>query len=401
MFYLKDYQGNTVRAVQWNDNDLIFIRRHDNNRIETCNDLKFYDLQNIKYTVLDTVTQNHFSKASSYSLENKGVRLFLVRDADNILKNIDLIEDDAKTFKSILEKTSLSAALLAALTIVGFLLKPKASTEKPELQVVQLMDRQQIERISKSTSKNISERPIVVPAQQKKVAPVKVKPLQASKTQHKKANLAKKSTSSRSSGVLGVLGSLSKSKQRGGLNLNQAATSPGVGRGGREGSGGVQTSVYAKGLFAAPLGTGGNVRGGGGYGTKGKGGGQAGYGKIQLVGQGGHSYFQPVESEAFVEGGLDRNEISAVIQRHLSEVRFCYEQGLQNKPKLSGRVAIRFLIGAKGAVTLAQVDQSSLGHARVEGCIRDRLKTWNFPRPEGGVTVKVTYPFILRRVSDT
>lgn len=386
MFYLKDSQGNTVRAVQWNEKDLIFIRRHDNNRVETCNDLKFYDFQNIKYTVLDIVPQSYFNQASSYSLADKGAALFLVRDSERILKNVDLIEDDSKKFKAVLEKTGLSAALLAALTVVVFLLKPK-SEQKPELEIVQVMDRQQIERL------------IVAPREQKTM-PIKIQ--QVARTQQtKKPKLAQKSTPSRSSGVLGVLGSLSQSKQRGGLNLDQAASSPGIGRGGREGSGGVQTSLYAKGLFAAPLGTGGKVNGGGGYGTKGKGGGQAGYGKIQLVGQGGNSYFQPVESEAFVEGGLDRNEISAVIQRHLSEVRFCYEQGLQNKPKLSGRVAIRFLIGAKGAVTLAQVDQSSLGHAPVEGCIRDRLKTWNFPRPEGGVTVKVTYPFILRRVSDT
>lgn len=33
MYYLKDAQGNTVRAVQWTSDDLIFIRRHDNNRI--------------------------------------------------------------------------------------------------------------------------------------------------------------------------------------------------------------------------------------------------------------------------------------------------------------------------------------------------------------------------------
>jgi hypothetical protein len=26
-----------------------------------------------------------------------------------------------------------------------------------------------------------------------------------------------------------------------------------------------------------------------------------------------------------------------------------------------------------------------------------RLKTWKFPLPEGGVDVKVSYPFILRR----
>ena len=384
MYYLKDSQGNTVRAIQWDENQLIFVRRHDNNRIETCSDLKYYDQQNIKYTVIDQVSQDHFKKSIDYKIKQDTFQMTLVKDSGVILKNIDLPMDDAEKFKMYLEKTGLSAALVAAVFVVIALLKPKVET--PELVVVQVMDRQQIEKS------------FVMPVSEKKHA--FAKPVQAVKAKSPKPQLVK-TASSKSSGVLGVLGSLSKSKQKGGLNLDQASSSVGIGRGGHEGSGGVQTSVYAKGLFAAPLGTGGKVNGAGGYGTKGKGGGQAGYGKIQLVGQGGNSYFSPVESEAFVEGGLDRNEIAAVINKHLSEVRYCYEQGLQNKPHLAGRVAIKFLIGAKGLVTLAQVDNSSLGHEKVEGCIRDRLKTWNFPRPEGGVTVKVTYPFILRRVSDT
>jgi hypothetical protein len=381
VYYLKDSLGNTVRAVQWNEKDLIFVRRHDNNRVETCSDLKFYDLQKIKYTVLETLTQAEFQKS------HMGSHLTLVQDSERILKNVQLIEDDSAKFKSYLEKTAISSALLAALMIVVTLLKPKATTPAP-LEIVQVMDRKQIEKS------------FILPPSEKKVAHVKRVQMVQPKTVKPKM-ITRKAASSKSSGVLGVLGSLSHSKQKGGLNLDQASTSAGIGRGGSAGSGGVQTSVYAKGLFSAPLGTGGKINGAGGYGTKGKGGGQAGYGKIQLVGQGGQSYFQPIESEAMVDGGLDRNEIAAVIQRHLSEIRFCYEQGLQTKPRLNGRVAIKFLIGAKGSVTLAQVDQSSLGHAPVEGCIRDRLKTWNFPRPEGGVTVKVTYPFILRRVSDT
>ncbi len=387
MYYLKDSLGNTVRAVQWDEKDLVFIRRHDSNRIETITDLKFYDTQKIKYSVLDTVPKDHFKKSKSFTVKHASGHLTLVQDSEQILMNVEISVDDSKKFKSLLEKTSLSAALLAALMVVVTILMPKQEIKK-ELEIVQVMDRQQIEKT------------FVVPPSEKKIAHV-VKAVRAPRPKTNQVRLAKKTTASKSSGVLGILGSLSKSKQKGGLNLDQASSSAGIGRGGSQGSGGVQTSVYAKGLFAAPLGTGGKVNGAGGYGTKGKGGGQAGYGKIQLVGQGGDSYFQPVESEAFVEGGLDRNEIAAVINRHVSEIRFCYEKGLQNRPKLSGRVAIRFLIGAKGIVTVAQVDQSSLGHAPVEGCIRDRLKTWNFPRPEGGVTVKVTYPFILRRVSDT
>ncbi|MEI7973583.1 MAG: hypothetical protein WCH11_04365 [Bdellovibrio sp.] len=103
-------------------------------------------------------------------------------------------------------------------------------------------------------------------------------------------------------GALSVLGSLSKSQQRGGLNLGAVQTTAGPGLGGNAGSGGVKTNIYARGAVAAPLGSGGNLQGGGGYGTKGKGGGQAGYGNLSIVGSRGTSSI-PLTSEASVGGG--------------------------------------------------------------------------------------------------
>ena len=113
--------------------------------------------------------------------------------------------------------------------------------------------------------------------------------------------------------------------------------SAGPGLGGSEGSGGIQSSIYAKGLVAAPLGTGHNVKGGGSYGTKGKGGGKAGYGSLSLVGSTGASLI-PVPREASVEGGLDRELVFDVVNRNKGQIRFCYEQGLQLNSSLSGRV---------------------------------------------------------------
>ncbi len=387
MYYLKDSLGNTVRAVLWEADCLIIIKRHDTGRIETCHDLQTYDEQNIAYTVLEKFDQRMFEKGSSFAVSNLPGHLTLVKESTAILKNISLQEDDSKEFKKLMQKTWLCGALLAGLAFVStFFLIPKSEKKiENEIEIVQVMDRSMVERI------------ILEPASNKKVKTFQVKPF----TQKVKPSARSNKTLQTSIGALSALGSLKKSQQMGGVKLHQAEASPGLGLGGRRGSGGIQSSVYSKGLFSTSLGQGHQAQGAGGYGTKGKGGGQAGYGKIQLVGSGGQSYFQPIESEAFVGGGLDRNEIAAVIQRHLSEVRSCYEQGLQNKPNLSGRIAIKFLIGPQGFVTLAQVDHSSLGHGLVETCIRDRLKTWNFPHPEGGVTVKVTYPFILRRVSDS
>ena len=99
-----------------------------------------------------------------------------------------------------------------------------------------------------------------------------------------------------------------------------------------------------------------------------------------------------------VQGGLTMEQIEAIIMRNMGQITYCYEQGLQTKPSLSGRVRVRFMIGQQGRVTTAGVAGSSVNSAKVENCIVNKLQAWNFPRPVGGVSVKVVYPFTLRRV---
>jgi hypothetical protein len=205
-----------------------------------------------------------------------------------------------------------------------------------------------------------------------------------------------KKTNLKRMGALAVLGSLKNSKQKGGLNLNAVQTTAGPGLGGTGGSGGVQTTIYAKGLVGAPLGAGANVQGGGGYGTKGKGGGQAGYGTMSLVGAKGSDPV-PLAGEATVDGGLDKDLIAAVIMKNMGQIRFCYEQGLQGDPNLAGRVAMGFVIGGNGMVKSANVENTTVNSKLVEDCISLRLRSWKFPLPQGGVDVKVSFPFVLRR----
>lgn len=151
-------------------------------------------------------------------------------------------------------------------------------------------------------------------------------------------------------------------------------------------------------MIAGNPGPGSNAAGAGGYGTKGVGGGgRAGYGKLAMVG-GSNGYFQPLESEAQVTGGLDQDQIAEVIRRHMGEIVNCYEQGLQRQAKLAGRVNTKFVIGGNGSVTSAQINHSSLKNASVESCVVSRLRSWKFPRPVNNVDVRVSYPFAFRRV---
>ncbi len=229
---------------------------------------------------------------------------------------------------------------------------------------------------------------------------------------------------------------------RGGLNLQAVGTESGSGAGGSghggfgsnggggHGLGGLGTgrgsglsnAMYGKGLVAAPFGDGSPAPGSGGYGTRGKAGGGAqgaGYGTQTVVGSwkgtgpkgngpagsgsgSGDPYGSPYgagdgDDDEIATGGLSMDQIRQIIERNIGQVRYCYEQALQKEPRLSGRVAVRFQIGKAGSVTFASVKHSSVHSAQVENCIVGKLRSWAFPKPQGGVTVGVVYPFVLNR----
>jgi TonB family protein len=101
--------------------------------------------------------------------------------------------------------------------------------------------------------------------------------------------------------------------------------------------------------------------------------------------------------KADVRGSLSKEVIRRIIHRHINEVRFCYEQELNQRPDLQGRVAVKFIIAPTGAVQTAAVESSTVGNAKVEGCIAAAVRRWTFPSPEGGGIVVVTYPFVLEQ----
>jgi hypothetical protein len=99
---------------------------------------------------------------------------------------------------------------------------------------------------------------------------------------------------------------------------------------------------------------------------------------------------------ARVNGALSQEAIRRVVHRHLPEVRFCYEQGLQHNPSLEGRVSIQWIIGADGRVQSSALASSSLSNSNVESCIVGAVQRWTFPSPDGGGVVGVNYPFVLQ-----
>jgi TonB family protein len=100
--------------------------------------------------------------------------------------------------------------------------------------------------------------------------------------------------------------------------------------------------------------------------------------------------------EVQVSNPLDRELIRKVIQLNRSQVRYCYESQLNRHPSLSGKVAIRFVISAEGVVASSDVAQATTENPELERCVAGRVRGWVFPRPKGGGSVVVTYPFLFK-----
>lgn len=360
-----------ARVFHWDGQLAHVICREDNRRVELHSDLKLLDRNKIHYRHL-TVVDPQIIKNRSLPLEGDN-ELALVSHVDEVVHAPQVTKDNNKLIYLI--------ALLVFLVNGGLMTVMRMAGPSEDLK--EELKQQVVQIVKKIPPREMVKQPVV----KKDQATVK-----NTETQ-KKFNGIKRL------GALAVLGSLNKSSQKGGLNLNAVNTTAGPGLGGTGGSGGVQTSIYGKGLVSAPLGAGANMAGGGGYGTKGKGGGQAGYGKLSMAGSAGNMPI-PLGREAIIDGGLDRDVIDGVIQRNMGQIRFCYEQGLQLDASLSGRVGVKFVIGSNGQIKVADVENTTLNSKQIEDCILLRLRSWKFPLPDGGVDVKVSYPFSFKRANN-
>lgn len=371
---LENMDGVVVRTLAWpsDENDVLtVIRRKDTRRVELMTTIDGLKAARVEFETLGTIERKDL-EAGMVTIAGIG-RLVPASATSRTLQNVKLRPDSENLWRG-----SVGAVLVGAAIFMSVL----ASRPKDNPKIEQELKQQVVQII-----KRIQVKPQPV---QSKVSDTR------SETPKETQKVVNKAASIKRMGALAVFGQMKNGSQKGGVNLGAVNTTAGPGLGGNAGSGGVQTSIYGKGLVAAPLGAGGNMQGGGGYGTKGKGGGQAGYGQISLVGSAGTAPI-PLGREAIIGGGLDRDLIADVINRNLGQVRFCYEQGLQGDPALAGRVAVDFTIGGNGQVKVANVGSTTLNSKLVEDCILLRLKTWKFPLPEGGADVKVSYPFALRR----
>ena len=172
-----------------------------------------------------------------------------------------------------------------------------------------------------------------------------------------------------------------------GINPSLGGTRGRAGMGDAQGLGGLGTRGTGRG-------GGGNALGIGGLGVAGTGHGAGGSG-VDLGGRGkDETVFVP--GRTTVIGGLSREVINRVIQKHYNEIKYCYEKELSRNPGLYGKVTVLFLIDGGGRVGDALVQQTTMGSEPVETCMINHVRRWAFPAPAGGSTVQVTYPYVFK-----
>jgi TonB family protein len=176
-----------------------------------------------------------------------------------------------------------------------------------------------------------------------------------------------------------------------GINDALGGLRPGAGMGVMNGIGGL-----------GPRGTGpggdGHAVNIGGMGTRGPG--RGGGGPDLGLGGPGKDPVHIIQEKRGIGVALDKSVIAKVIRRHWNEIKYCYETGLNQDPHLAGKVAVAFTINGTGAVSAADVSESSLGNRKVEECMTTDIKRWRFPEPRGGGQVFVTYPWVFKAAGE-
>jgi TonB family protein len=175
--------------------------------------------------------------------------------------------------------------------------------------------------------------------------------------------------------------------------------------GGAGGGSGSASKTYGlggpgKGRSLGVSGTGGAANNFGGYGGDGSGAnglGGAGIGKgfgRKGGGQGRAEVVVP-PGDPVISGGLTMQEVHAVIRANLNQIRHCYNQLLQRSPNSSGKIKVNFKVNASGRVAGVSIMQSSINDSIMKSCVTGKIRRWKFPKPRGGQSVTVNYPFVF------
>ncbi len=133
-----------------------------------------------------------------------------------------------------------------------------------------------------------------------------------------------------------------------------------------------------------------------GVGSKGRGGGEAGYGGNNGLGDKGEVAIVNIEgnSNDFVSS-IDKEAIRRIIRSNRSAIKSCYDLELTKNPTLSGKIVLQWQITEGGRMINAKVKSNDMGTNTLGPCIMNRLSVLKFPDPGPVEIAEVAFPFVF------
>jgi hypothetical protein len=202
--------------------------------------------------------------------------------------------------------------------------------------------------------------------------------------------------------TLGTISSVAEAL--GGLRSDSIVLGQGSGTGLRgAGSAGGGTEAGGVPFGSGTLETGWGAGRGGGFGSGSGGPGARGLGGPGRGGPGGGEGTGTGEGEKKIAGGgaakagqgLSPEQIRRVVLSRQGAFQACYELALSKDPSAKGGVTVAFSVSPGGSVASASIASSSLGNARVEGCMLRQFNRLKFPVADKATNA--SFPFLFKK----
>jgi hypothetical protein len=85
-----------------------------------------------------------------------------------------------------------------------------------------------------------------------------------------------------------------------------------------------------------------------------------------------------------LKGHLDPVQIEKGVAPHQGALARCYKSQAKKSKFLAGKLILKFVVGADGAVKQAVLDENDLGAWGVERCLLETARAMSFAEPKGG-----------------
>ncbi len=93
-------------------------------------------------------------------------------------------------------------------------------------------------------------------------------------------------------------------------------------------------------------------------------------------------------------GTIEKALVERFINQHKFQLQICYEQSLRRNDKAVGTMEWKWTINSRGVVSGVELASSTIKDKKLEKCIKEKMKTWQFPNPQNG-SVEISYPFFF------